>query len=498
MFRIATILLLIPEPNKIRFGGGVAESIFNPVVLAVVVIAGILICTGTRKRAIAAFLAAAVLIPPDQVLVIGSLHFPMLRVLVLFGLVRMVREKMAEKSGIFTGGMNGIDKAVILLGIVAAVNGVLLFPQSAVFIFQVGNLLSAFGSYFLLRHLIRDLEDVKRALKVLAYCAVAVALLMVVEQATGKNPYYAALGGADAATWGSVAVREGHLRATGCFGQPILAGTFGGIVMPLFVGWWYKERKERKDRMLAAVGIVSAVVISFAANSSTALFAILGGFAGLCFWPLRERMRMIRWAIASMLIGLHLVMKAPVWHLISRVSLTQGSDSEHRYQLVNQCILHFSSWWMIGTKDYASWGWDLWDLGNQYVAIADQSGLIPLLSFLAIFVFGFKYLGKTRVRFKGDRKQQFFAWAFGASLLANVVGFFGISYFDQTIVVWYAILAMIGAIYLQQPAKKVVREPVTASAAPAEPVGADLAYASGSSKLLESDFKSRELRIHEI
>jgi hypothetical protein len=33
----------------------------------------------------------------------------------------------------------------------------------------------------------------------------------------------------------------------------------------------------------------------------------------------------------------------------------------------------------------------------------------------------------------------------GASLFANVVAFFGISYFDQTIVAWYALLAMIYA-----------------------------------------------------
>jgi hypothetical protein len=477
MSLFSTALFLIPEPNKIRFGGGVGESTFSPIVLVVVLVAGYLIYKGPRKRAIAAFLATAILIPDDQVLVLGSLHFPMLRLLILFGIVRMIRERASAKSRIFSGGINGIDVAAILLGVVAAINGVLLFTESAQVVFQVGNLLSAFGTYFLLRHLIRDWEDVKRALRVLAYSAVAVAALMAWEQATGRNPYYAALGGANASVWGSVAVRDGSLRATGCFGQPILAGTFGGIILPLFVGWWWKEKKDRK---LSTAGVLAATAIPFMANSSTALFAFLGGVVGLGFWVLRRRMRVIRWAAASMVVGLHLVMKAPVWHLISRVSLTQGSDSEHRYQLVNQCILHFSSWWMIGTKDYPNWGWDLWDLGNQYVAIADQSGLIPLLSFLAIFVFGFKYLGIARVRFEGDRKQQFFIWAFGASLLANVVGFFGISYFDQTIVVWYAILAMIGAIYLQRPVKQEPKvRPADKPIAHREPATAELMYASG-------------------
>jgi O-antigen ligase len=159
---------------------------------------------------------------------------------------------------------------------------------------------------------------------------------------------------------------------------------------------------------------------------------------------------------------------------------------------------------MIGTKDYPNWGWDLWDLGNQYVFIADQSGLIPLLCFLAIFVFGFKYLGITRVRFRGDRRQQFFVWAFGASLLANVVGFFGISYFDQTIVVWYAILAMIGAIYLQQPVAKTTKpQPAEAQVAASDSTAPELAYAAGAgelvdSDLLETDFEPREHRMYEI
>ena len=83
---------------------------------------------------------------------------------------------------------------------------------------------------------------------------------------------------------------------------------------------------------------------------------------------------------------------------------------------------------------------------NQYVAAADTTGLIPLLSLLAIIVFGFKYVGRTRRVVTGDRRQEFFIWGIGASLFANVVAFFGISYFDQTIIAWYALLAIIAAI----------------------------------------------------
>ena len=45
-----------------------------------------------------------------------------------------------------------------------------------------------------------------------------------------------------------------------------------------------------------------------------------GGLIGLSFWPLRKEMRIIRWGFVLTLVALHLYMKAPVWHLISRVA----------------------------------------------------------------------------------------------------------------------------------------------------------------------------------
>jgi hypothetical protein len=140
--------------------------------------------------------------------------------------------------------------------------------------------------------------------------------------------------------------------------------------------------------------------------------------------------------------------------LIARVDLTGGSSSDHRYEILNQCIRHFTEWVLIGTKNYASWGFGLWDLGNQYVFVADTAGLIPLVAFLAMIVLGFKYSGIARRAAQGDKRQQLLIWALGASLFANVVAFFGISYFDQTIVAWYGMLAMMCVVSVRLTGKK--------------------------------------------
>ena len=412
----------------------------HPIILFAVLLAGILICVQPRNKALAAFLAGAMLIPMDQILLIGSLHFPMLRVLIVFGAFRMLRARLSGMK-LLGGGWNRLDKAMIVLTIFTAVDGILLYKESSAVVFQLGNLYSAFGAYFLLRFLIRDETDVLRAIRSFAWIAMIVAAMMSYEQVTGKNPYYAYLGGANAAEYGSSLERDGKFRAVGCFGHPILAGTFGAISLPLFAGLWWRDRKSRT---LAAFGISAATIIALAANSSTALLGYVGGVLALSFWAMRKRMRPVRWIIVITLVSLHIIMKAPVWHLISRIDVTGSSSSYHRYQLINQCILHFSDWWMIGTKYYADWGWDMWDLSDQYVGTADTVGLIPLLAFLAIIVFGFSYVGRAR-RMAPDRGHELFAWAIGSALFANVVAFFGIGYFDQTIVAWYALLAIIPA-----------------------------------------------------
>jgi len=207
------------------------------------------------------------------------------------------------------------------------------------------------------------------------------------------------------------------------------------------------------------VGIVSAVVITVACNSSTPVLGCAAGLLALCLWPARQWMRLLRWGVVLTLISLHLVMKAPVWNLINRIDIAGGSSSWHRFMLVDLCIRHFGDWWLFGIKDTSVWGWDMWDTANQYVSVCENSGLLPFIFFIAVLVYGFKYLGRARRAAGKDRKRALFLWALGSALFANVVAFFGISYFDQTMVAWYALLAMIPAAIAFRPKKEALGVP---------------------------------------
>ena len=450
-------------PQNLRFGGGVSDTVLNPAVLFVILAAGALICFWPRRRAIVPFLLASILIPMDQVLLIGSLHFPMLRLLVLFGFIRIMKDKVSSKARIFSGGVNKIDIAVILLTVFIALNSILLFQESGAVVNQLGNLFTVFGVYFLLRFLIRDEEDLVRVIQTFAWVVAIIAAIMTYEASTGHNPY-ALLGGARASTYGSLVIRDDKVRAQGPFAHSILAGTFGAILVPLFMALWWKGKNYRK---IAVMGIISATVMTVACNSSTPILAYAAGVLALCMWPCGNRCGPPLGNVSCWSLALHIVMKGPVWSLIEKIDISGGSSSYHRYMLVDQCIRHFGDWWLLGVKDTSVWGWDMWDTANQYVGTCDKSGLLPFLLFIAILVYGFKFLGRARRNPQTDKQAALTMWAFGAALFANVVAFVGISYWDQTMVQWYALLAMISAITVIP-----LNNPIAAPAqAPSEVVG---------------------------
>jgi hypothetical protein len=450
------------EPHNLYGGGGTASTVVNPAVLAMTLLAGLLILFQPRRKAYLPFVIIGILIPINQVVVLSGLHFSMLRILAFFAFARLARAKFSANEKIFSGGMSGIDSAVVILLVFTVIDAALLWQSQVKIVYEIGNFIDAAGAYLLARHLIRDEKDIGCVLTTMAYLTAFIAVSMVYEHITGVDPFYALLGGARARQLSTAIDRFGFFRACGPFGHPIIAGTFGGFMVPLFVAGWHRAKSERRHM---ALGLLGAAAIPLLVGSSTALFALLGGLGALCVWPMRKRLRVLRWGVVAMLIGLQMYMTSPIWHLIDDVSLSQGSSSYHRYMLVNECILHFWDWALIGTKNFASWGWDMWDLANQYVATADQSGLIPLIAFVAALVIGFRYIGKARRHFEGNDQEEFFVWAIGASLFANAVGFFGIGYWDQVIVPWYMVLAIVSAVTLPArcPTEVSVGKPKAAS-----------------------------------
>jgi hypothetical protein len=418
-------------PN-FQFGGGASESSITPAVLALTILAVVLVLVLPRKYAVAPILVVTFLTPFGEQILAGGLHLYVIRILVLASALRLLIVKLLTGKPLFAGGLNGLDKVFCLWAFIRGIAYILLLREGGAVLNQMGAWLDLFGVYFLFRYLIQDKEDISRAIKMLALIAAVLAACMFYEHQTRIN-VFSNLAGHAIVPW----IRNGSVRAQGVFGNSITAGTFGAVLLPLFFWLW----KSGKARLWGVIGLAAATIVAVTSMASTPFTGMLAAILALCLWPIRKQMRWVRWGLVCAVLGLALVMKAPVWYVITKVNFV-GGDSWDRANLITQTVNHFSEWWLLGTTNNANWGDFTWDQCNQFAGEALQGGLATLILFLAILTRGFSRIGRCRELVERDRQEWFF-WCLGAALFANVIVFLGIDYFDQTRTLWVIFLAMI-------------------------------------------------------
>lgn len=427
--------------QTIVFGTG-GGTVFAPLALALLVVAGVIILVLPRRYAVMAFLAAALLIPMSQQIVAG-VTFSAYRLLILVGLVRIYTR--GESRAV--QWMTPLDRSVAYFSYIKVVTFTLLWLSVSALINRLGYLVDDLVGYYVLRCLIRDGDDLQSAFRALGWLSVTLALMMSYEYATNQNPA-SVLGAPVAATFDKL--RDGKVRAQGTFAHAILAGTFGATLFPIFFGFLVYPGKM-SSRLLGALGTLATATIVIVSTSSGPYITFGAAIIGLLAWPFRKQTRLIKWGLIGLIVGLHIVMQDPVWALLYKARFIGGGSGYHRYQLIDQSIKHFSEWWLFGTKNNWQWGYDMWDLANNYVACAVTGGLITLFLFCLMLHRTYLVLSSYRAAAaaKGEKGVEWQAWTLTVSVMAHSVAYFGISYFDQTKVLWVVFLALVVAASLQ-------------------------------------------------
>lgn len=405
--------------------------------LAVIVL---VVLIAPRRWAVLAVMAGVIYVTEAQQLQIFGFNFFSMRFVELAAFIRvMLRREFTFRH------LNGIDKALLLFLGYATVVFVLRSHQDIAN--QIGVALDALLCYFSFRGLIKSFEEFRAFLKSFAILLIPFVILVVKEALTGANPF-AILGAAP------TSFREGRIRAIGSFGHPSLLGTLGGSFLPLYIGLAF----SKSDRIRAILGIGLCLAIVWASNSGGPAACVMVGIAGWACWFFRRKMRLIRRAIAVLLILLALVMKAPIWYLPARVSSVTGGDGWHRSYLMDVTFQHFREWWFAGmavekTKDWFPYFVAIYggaDITNEYLAYALASGLVAMVLFILLLTLAFKKLGAalSAVRQQGadSGRSEPMLWALGVMLAVHVSNWIGITYFDQTYVIWYLHLALISTL----------------------------------------------------
>ena len=400
----------------------------HPVALVFTILMSMVVLFAPRRYSLVPFLLVGVLITEMQRIAILGFDFTMLRLLLLSGFLRIIlRLEYRELN------RSPIDTAVIIFTIFEICAYTLLRGTTAAVVASLGFAYNTLGIYFFIRYTLRSMDDVRTTLHAFAIMAACLAISMVMEQKTGHN-IFSIFGGVPAIT----EIREGKLRSQGAFPHPLLAGAFGATLLPTFY-WVYRHG----NKWLGGIGVLASLLIAVTSFSSGPILAFLAGIAGLSFWVIRNQMRKIRWGLLLMLLGLSFVMKAPVYAIVARVGVFDSSTGYHRYALIDQAVKRFGEWWLMGTKSTANWGWGLWDVTNQYIAVAVDGGAILLIVFITMIALAFRNVGHgIRAEIPGSVK--YALWAFGSALFAHMVAFMGMAYFGAQIYVnWYFILGVL-------------------------------------------------------
>jgi hypothetical protein len=394
-----------------------------------------------RRYAFLPVVIAGCYVTLGQALVVWGLDLHLMRLLILFGLARVLVRR--EFSGI---ELNGIDIVLVTWLTVSTFLYVMVDGTNATLVGRLGYAYNAAGLYILVRASIRTLDDVVFVMRLCAIVIVPLGALFILERATGRNPF-AALGGVP----GLSEIRDGRVRAQGPFLHSILAGTFGATAWPIFVGLWVYGKG---NRLVATFAILAVVIIVVASGSSGPLSAFVISTVALFSWPARKLTRLMRWGLVIGVVALDLVMNAPVWFLISRISDITGGSGWYRSALIDAAIHHFGEWWLVGTGYTRHWmpsgiqaDVNSADIVNEFIAQGVKGGLLSLLLFLWLIVMCFKTVGKAmRNRSDGDGETRFLIWSMGCALVAHVASFFSVSYFDQITIYWYLLIGMIAAL----------------------------------------------------
>lgn len=422
------------------------QTEIHPYALAALVVLALMVLVLPRRYTPLPILIMACLVPARQRIVIFELDWTYLRLLVLAGWIGVL----------VRGDTRGfkqlpLDNCVIALVIVTTLAATARTLSMDIFVRHLGSSFDAAGTYLLLRMCIRGWNDIVLGLKLLVLLSIPVMIAMMFENQTGYNVFHV-FGGVPEFTL----VREGRIRAQAAFSHPILAGCFWASLLPLFAGL---AASKRANVLWAVIGVTTSLICVYLSASTTPMLGALVAVLGGALYVVRQRMKLLRWSLLGLLVSLHLVMKAPVWHLISRIDAVGGSTGWQRYILIDRSIHRFSEWFLLGIDDTSSWGHGMMDVTNEYLLRGFRGGFIALCIFIAIITLGYQAAGRIWRSERPYRAEMILGWALGVSLFTHTVMFIAVSYFGQISIIWWLLIATLGSLAARQPHRKRQRVP---------------------------------------
>jgi len=182
------------------------------------------------------------------------------------------------------------------------------------------------------------------------------------------------------------------------------------------------------------------------------------GLAGWMLWQIRSQIRWLRRGFVALTVMLAIVMKAPIWFVLARVSALTGGDGYHRSQLIDVALQNIDKWWLAGMPIRDTIRWFPYflditggaDITNNYLSFGITAGLGAVALLLVLLIRVCRNLGRTLARYRTDSKtardNEYLVWGLGVMMVVHMFNWLEITYFDQTYVFWFMELAVISSL----------------------------------------------------
>ena len=399
----------------------------NAIGFCLTLILAMVILGGGRTKAALAIVCCMMFIPMSQQVSLAGFNVYSMRFLGFLLFLRVLARGEFSFSQ-----MNTVDKLMLWMNFFGTL--VFCIRSDGGQAYVIATSLDMLFGYFGFRGLFQDIEDFKPFLLAMVFPMFLLSGLVAVEFVTHHNAL-SIMGGLNFG-W----IRSGRLRCFGPFQNPDLLGTFGASFMPLYAGL----SRDREHRNRCYTGIFLCLWLVFACNSGGPVSSLASAMIGWLLWRMRSNMKKVRNCILGLLVMVAILMKAPIWYIFARMSQVTGGDGWHRSYLIDVSVRHIELWWFWGMplKDTADWfpyklsTTGAADIANQYLVYGLRCGLGLIFLFVMMLTKAYKLLGlamaEIRSRVEGVTTDEVILWAFGVLLIVHVVNWFGISYFDQS------------------------------------------------------------------
>ncbi|EAR59930.1 hypothetical protein [Neptuniibacter caesariensis] len=398
-------------PENFGQGEWVGNTTLHPIGVLVLGISILAILAFNRDKVLQPFFLLLCFISPAQRIVVAGADFNFFRLAILTLFIRVL---MKGENKFFV-----VQPFDVLFFIYTVVYSLIYAYSSGSLGDPIAKGVELILLYFCVRSVARTTPDVIKVFRFLSLLSIPVCCFFIVEAITGRN-FFSVLGGVPEFT----KIREGRLRCQGPFPHPIIAGCFWAILFPVFLSM-YIQFKQKKY-LLACVCAFFIVVTT---ASSTTLLALLSAPFFMSLYLVRKHIKLLFYSGLACLVCLHMVMSAPVWHLLSRIGAVGGSTSHFRYMLIDKFISHSHEWFLLGTNSTAHWFFGAQDLTNQFVLVGVRSGFLGLFLFVCLlWLFYKKIYFIVRVS-----QYKVFSWGVFSAMSVSCVSFLGVSYFGQAV-----------------------------------------------------------------